>query len=198
AEQETDIDWMLLAAVAYQESHWKADAVSPTGVKGIMMLTNAAAKEVNVMDRTDPIQSVIGGAQYLLNVKGKIPDRIPEPDHTWFALAGYNVGFGHLEDARILTQRANKDPDKWDDVREFLPLLSKKKYFSTVKYGYARGQEPVQYVANIKKYIELLEWEKQIQQIRQARDASIRAIEEEKEKATPSTIIEIKNIPATL
>ncbi len=198
AEQETDIDWMLLAAVAYQESHWKADAVSPTGVKGIMMLTNAAAKEVNVMDRTDPIQSVLGGAQYLLNVKGKIPDRIPEPDHTWFALAGYNVGFGHLEDARILTQRANKDPDKWDDVREFLPLLSKKKYFSTVKYGYARGQEPVQYVANIKKYIELLEWEKQIQQIRQARDASIRAIEEEKEKATPSTIIEIKNIPATL
>ncbi len=130
AEQETDIDWMLLASIAYQESHWKADAVSPTGVKGIMMLTNAAAKEVSVMDRTDPIQSILGGAQYLLNVKDKIPDRITEPDHTWFALAGYNVGFGHLEDARILTQRANKDPDKWDDVREFLPLLSRKKHFS--------------------------------------------------------------------
>ena len=199
AEQETDIDWMLLAAVAYQESHWKADAVSPTGVKGIMMLTNAAAKEVGVLDRTDPIQSILGGAQYLLNVKDKIPDRITEPDHTWFALAGYNVGFGHLEDARVLTQRANKDSDKWDDVKEFLPLLSRKKHFSTVKYGYARGQEPVKYVANIKKYIELLEWEKQVQQIRQARDASIRAEEEqEKSKTPPSAIIEIKNIPATL
>lgn len=196
AEQETDIDWMLLASIAYQESHWKADAVSPTGVRGIMMLTKAAAKEVNVSDRTDPIQSIRGGAEYLLNVKRKIPERIKEPDHTWFALAGYNVGFGHLEDARVLTQRAKKDPDKWDDVKEFLPLLSKKKYFSTVKYGYARGQEPVQYVANIKKYIELLEWEKQIQQIRKARDASLRA--EEKAKTEPATLIELQNIPATL
>ncbi|SIS48292.1 membrane-bound lytic murein transglycosylase MltF [Neptunomonas antarctica] len=196
AEQETDIDWMLLASIAYQESHWKADAVSPTGVKGIMMLTHGAAKEVGVIDRTDPIQSILGGAQYLLNVKDKIPERISEPDHTWFALAGYNIGFGHLEDARILTQRANKDSDKWEDVKEFLPLLSKEKYFSTVKYGYARGQEPVKYVKNIKKYIELLEWEKQIQQIRQARDASIRA--EEKEKMEPATIIELKIIPATL
>ena len=196
AEQETDIDWMLLAAIAYQESHWKADAVSPTGVKGIMMLTNAAAKEVGVMDRTDPVQSILGGAQYLLNVKAKIPERIAEPDHTWFALAGYNVGFGHLEDARVLAQRANKNSDKWSDVRKFLPLLSKKKYYSTVKYGYARGQEPVQYVANIRKYIELLAWEKQIQQIRQARDASIRA--EEKAKTEPPKIIELKNIPATL
>ncbi|WP_028469721.1 membrane-bound lytic murein transglycosylase MltF [Neptunomonas japonica] len=196
AEQETDFDWMLLASIAYQESHWKADAVSPTGVRGIMMLTNAAAKEVGVADRTDPIQSIRGGAEYLLNVKRKIPERIKEPDHTWFALAGYNVGFGHLEDARVLTQRANKDPDKWDDVKEFLPLLSKKKYFSTVKYGYARGQEPVQYVANIKKYIELLEWEKQIQQIRKARDASLRA--EQKAKTEPAALIELQSIPATL
>jgi membrane-bound lytic murein transglycosylase F len=196
AEQETDFDWMLLASIAYQESHWKADAVSPTGVRGIMMLTNAAAKEVGVTDRTDPIQSIRGGAEYLLNVKRKIPERIKEPDHTWFALAGYNVGFGHLEDARVLTQRANKDPDKWDDVKEFLPLLSKKKYFSTVKYGYARGQEPVQYVANIKKYIELLEWEKQIQQIRKARDASLRA--EQKAKTEPDALIELQSIPATL
>ncbi|UTW14157.1 membrane-bound lytic murein transglycosylase MltF [Marinobacterium rhizophilum] len=171
AEQETDIDWTLLASVAYQESHWDPAAVSPTGVKGIMMLTNAAASEVGVEDRTDPIQSIIGGAHYLISVKNQIPDRIPEPDHTWMALAGYNVGFGHLEDARILTQRANKNPDSWDDVAEHLPLLTKEKYYSTVRLGYARGYEPVLYVSNIQKYIDLLRWEKQLDRIRQNRDA---------------------------
>jgi membrane-bound lytic murein transglycosylase F len=172
AEQETDIDWTLLASVAYQESHWNPAAVSPTGVKGIMMLTNAAASEVGVADRTDPIQSIIGGAHYLISVKNQIPERIPEPDHTWMALAGYNVGFGHLEDARILTQRAGKNPDNWEDVAKHLPLLTKEKYYSTVRLGYARGYEPVLYVNNIQKYIDLLRWEKQLDRIRQNRDTT--------------------------
>ena len=159
AEEETGINWLLLAAIAYQESHWNADAVSPTGVRGIMMLTQAAAEEVGVSDRTDPKESILGGARYLVNVKKKIPDRITEPDHTWFALAGYNVGFGHLEDARILTQKAGKNPDKWQHVREFLPRLSNAKYYPQTRYGYARGHEPVTYVSNIRKYIELLRWE---------------------------------------
>jgi membrane-bound lytic murein transglycosylase F len=171
AEQETDIDWTLLASIAYQESHWNPAAVSPTGVKGIMMLTNAAASEVGVDDRTDPIQSIIGGAHYLISVKKQIPERIPEPDHTWMALAGYNVGFGHLEDARVLTQRAGRNPDSWNDVAEHLPLLTKEKYYSTVRLGYARGYEPVLYVSNIQKYIDLLQWEKQLDRIRQNRDA---------------------------
>ncbi|SEA64303.1 membrane-bound lytic murein transglycosylase MltF [Marinobacterium iners] len=159
AADASGINWLLLAAIAYQESHWRADAVSPTGVRGIMMLTQAAAAEVGVDDRTDPKQSILGGAQYLVNVKQKIPERIPEPDHTWFALAGYNVGFGHLEDARILTQKAGKDPDKWQHVREYLPLLSNPRYYNQTRYGYARGHEPVQYVSNIRKYMELLRWE---------------------------------------
>lgn len=196
AEQETDIDWQLLASVAYQESHWEADAVSPTGVKGIMMLTRAAAKEVGVTDRTDPIQSILGGAKYLTIVKAKIPERIPEPDRTWFALAGYNVGFGHLEDARILAQRADKNPDNWKDVRQFLPLLSKARYFKTVKHGYARGQEPVQYINNIQKYIELLKWEKQITAIRRAREEAAKA--EQEDELEPATLLELDDIPSAL
>lgn len=159
AEEETEINWLLLAAIAYQESHWDADAVSPTGVRGIMMLTNAAASEVGVDDRTDPKQSILGGARYLVNVKKKIPDRILEPDHTWFALAGYNIGFGHLEDARILTQKGGKDPDNWKHVREFLPKLSDPKFYPQTRYGFARGHEPVTYVSNIRKYMELMRWE---------------------------------------
>ena len=132
--------------------------MSPTGVKGLMMLTKHTAAEMNVSDRRDPAQSIDGGARYLLKMQDKIPDRIQFPDRLWFALAGYNVGFGHLEDARILTERAGKNPDLWSDVRELLPLLSEKKYYSTLRYGKARGSEPVKYVENIRDYHDLLIW----------------------------------------
>ena len=150
--EEFGIDWQLLAAVAYQESHWDPKARSPTGVRGLMMLTMNTAREMNVENRLDAAQSLRGGAAYLLKLKARLPDRIKDPDRTLFALAAYNVGFGHLEDARVLTARSGKNPDSWEDVRRHLPLLSKKKYYSTVKHGYARGGEPVLYVDNIQYY----------------------------------------------
>ncbi len=170
AAKKYDIDWLLLAAIAYQESHWNSKAVSPTGVKGIMMLTKAAAKEVKVTDRTDPIQSIFGGAEYLRNVKEKLPSRIKEPDRTFLALAGYNTGFGHLEDARILATRAGLNPDAWVAVKKQLPLLTKAKYYRTVKHGYARGYEPVNYVKNIQQYLKILTWEKEQQLLQQSID----------------------------
>lgn len=147
-----DMDWALLAAVAYQESHWNPKAKSPTGVRGLMMLTLDTAREMNVSNRLDAEQSLEGGAAYLVKLKSRLPKRIVEPDRTLFSLAAYNVGFGHLEDARVLTARNGKNPDVWTDVREHLPLLSKKQFYSTVKYGYARGKEPVLYVDNIQYY----------------------------------------------
>jgi membrane-bound lytic murein transglycosylase F len=155
---EQRMNWHLLAAVAYQESHWNPKAVSPTGVRGMMMLTERAASEVRVSDRTDPEQSIEGGAQYFLNIKNRLPEDIPDPDRTWFALAAYNVGMGHLEDARVLTERAGDNPHLWQDVRKHLPKLQKKRYYLTVRHGYARGQEPVTYVRNVRKYMRLLQW----------------------------------------
>ncbi len=149
-------DWRLLAAIAYQESHWSVDARSPTGVRGLMMLTRQTARQLGVRDRLDPETGVLGAARYLKQLRNKIPERIPEPDRTWFALAAYNIGFGHLEDARILTQRAGKDPDRWVDVKRFLPRLAQKQWYSRVKHGYARGWEPVRYVENIRNYYDLL------------------------------------------
>ena len=158
AAAEVGMDWRLLAAIGYQESHWKSDAVSPTGVRGIMMLTQAAAKDLGIKNRSDPEQSIRGGARYLANMLQRIPERIPEPDRTWMALAAYNVGLGHLEDARILTQKNKGDFDRWVDVKENLPLLSKKKWFQQTRYGYARGREPVRYVENVRTYYDILVW----------------------------------------
>lgn len=151
-----DLDWRLLAAMGYQESHWEPHARSPTGVRGLMMLTLNTAKQLGVKNRLDAEQSILGGADYLRLVKEKIPERIGEPDRTWFAMAAYNVGFGHLEDARRLAEADGANPDKWLSVKEYLPLLRQKKWYSRTRYGYARGDEPVKYVNNIRRYYQVL------------------------------------------
>ncbi|MDO3720090.1 membrane-bound lytic murein transglycosylase MltF [Marinobacter sp. chi1] len=154
--REYGVDWRLLAAIGYQESHWRPNAVSPTGVRGLMMLTRNTAKYIGINNRLDAEQSIHGGAKYFRIVHDQIPDRIPEPDRTWFALASYNVGFGHLEDARRLAQDAGRNPDRWMDVKEFLPLLAQKEWYTKTRYGYARGHEPVLYVQNIRRYYDVL------------------------------------------
>lgn len=161
AARQTGLEWQLLAAIGYQESHWNPNAVSPTGVRGIMMLTQATAEQLGVENRLDPRESILGGARYIRIVEEKIPERIPEPDRLWLTLAGYNVGFGHLEDARILTQRLGGNPDTWSDIKKYLPLLSQEKYYKKLKRGYARGREPVDYVDKIRGYYELLIWEQE-------------------------------------
>ncbi len=158
ASEITGIDWRLLAAVGYQESHWREDAVSPTGVRGIMMLTRDTARQLGIDDRIDARESILGGAQYLRLIEDKLPERIGEPNRLWLTLAGYNVGFGHLEDARVLVERDNGNPDLWVEVKQRLPLLAKKAVYETLRYGYARGQEPVNYVDNIRNYYDMLVW----------------------------------------
>ncbi|MFP8965812.1 membrane-bound lytic murein transglycosylase MltF [Pokkaliibacter sp. CJK22405] len=152
-------EWELLAALGYQESKWDNTAVSHTGVRGIMMLTLNTARSLGVDDRNNPEQSILGGARYLRRMYNLLPDRIPDPDRTWLALAAYNVGMGHLEDARILTQNAGLDPDRWSDVRQYLPKLALKRWYTQTNHGYARGWEPVIYVRNIRLYREILRLE---------------------------------------
>ena len=156
---EYQMGWPLLAAIAYQESHWDPKAESPTGVRGMMMLTVPTAKEVGVTDRLDAGQSLRGGARYLKQIKRRLPDDIYEPDRTYMALAAYNIGRGHLEDARLLTDRQGGDPHLWSDVMLRLPQLQNSKYYQTVRHGYARGQEAATYVQNIRHYQGILEWQ---------------------------------------
>jgi len=152
----TGEDWRLLAALAYQESQWNPLATSFTNVRGMMMLTEDTADRMKVKNRLDARESIIAGAKYLMLLKEQMPARIQEPDRTWLALAAYNKGYGHLEDARILTSRANLNPDSWMDVKKQLPLLNQPGYYQKLKHGYARGGEAVILVESIRNYYDML------------------------------------------
>ena len=147
-----EIDWRLLAAIAWQESHWDPQATSPTGVRGMMMLTKNTAQSLGLSDRTDAEQSISGGMRYLQDMMAKVPDSVPQDERIWFALAAYNMGYAHMLDARALTAKQKGNPDSWTDVKQRLPLLSQKAYYSKLTYGYARGHEAYAYVENIRKY----------------------------------------------
>lgn len=153
-----DLDWRLIAAMAYQESHWDPKARSATGVRGMMMLTRATAKDMGVTQRTDAEQSISGGARYFASLLRRIPERIQSPDRVWIAMAAYNIGLGHLEDARRITQAQGYNPDLWIDVKKHLPLLRQKRFYQNTRFGYARGDEAVNYVDNIRRYYDSLVW----------------------------------------
>ena len=147
-----EIDWRLLAAIAWQESHWDPQATSPTGVRGIMMLTRNTAQSLGLTDRTDAEQSLDGGMRYLQDMMNKVPESVPQDERIWFALAAYNMGYAHMLDAMALTKKQKGNPNSWADVKQRLPLLSQKNYYSRLKYGFARGHEAYAYVENIRKY----------------------------------------------
>ena len=158
AGEEWGVDWRLLAAIGYQESHWRSQAVSPTGVRGIMMLTLDTAEYLGLDNRLDPQSSIFGGARFYARQTERIANTVAEPDRTWMALAAYNVGFNHIKDARTIVEWDGGDPNTWVDISEALPLLSQRKWYSRVPYGYARGWEPVLYVNNIRAYYNILKW----------------------------------------
>lgn len=156
AQTLTGIDWRLIAAIGYQESHWDPYATSPTGVRGLMMMTTDTADRMGVNDRLDARQSILGGAKYLALLIDQMPLKIEEPDRTWMALAAYNQGQGHLEDARVLAQRRKLNPSAWCDIKQTMPLLASSAHHSTVKHGFCRGGEAVVFVENIRTYYDIL------------------------------------------
>jgi membrane-bound lytic murein transglycosylase F len=156
AGRRHDLDPLFLAAMSYQESHWNPEATSPTGVRGLMVLTQDTADAVGVRDRTNPRQSVLGGTKYLTQLRSQIDDDVGRPDNNYYALAAYNVGLGHVADAEEIVRRNGDDHTLWSNLRDALPLLSEPAYYTTLKYGKARGQEPVRYVDSIRNYYSLL------------------------------------------
>ncbi len=155
--ERADVPWTLLAAVAYQESHWDPRARSPTGVRGLLMLTRATASDLGVTNRLDANQSTRGGARYLASLYERVPDDIGEEDRWWFVLAAYNLGLGHVLDARQLARDQGLDPTLWRDVRTVLPLLEDPAFHRDLPRGYARGREAQLYVQRVRDYLDVLE-----------------------------------------
>ena len=158
AAAEQGLDWRLIAAMGYQESHWNPGAVSPTGVRGIMMLTLDTAKDLKIKNRRDPESSIIGGARYFKQLLERININAPETDRRWMAMAAYNIGYGHLLDAKRIARTLHKDPYSWIDLKKIFPLIASEKWRPKLRYGYARGWEPVSYVENIRSYYDILKW----------------------------------------
>ncbi len=183
AANATGMDWRLLAAIGYQESRWNPSAVSPTGVRGIMMLTRQTASVIGVDDRIDPAQSIVGGADYLNRMKRRLPAEITEPDRTWFALAAYNVGFGHVRDARRLAAADGQDSRLWVHVRPYFEKLTQRRWYTQAKHGYAPGWEPVMYVENVRNYYDILRWLDWKQE------------QEKRRQSPPATIVETLSEP---
>lgn len=156
AQEITHLDWRLIASLSYQESHWDTFSTSPTKVRGLMMLTESTSDKMGVTNRLDPKQSIPAGAKYLNLMIDKFPERIPEPDRTYMALASYNIGYAHVEDARVLAQRLGLSPDSWVDVKKALKKLRQPKYYTKAKYGYCRCAQPIIYVESIRSYYNIM------------------------------------------
>lgn len=156
AGERHGIEWTLLAAQGYQESHWNPKAKSPTGVRGVMMLALPTAKELGVKNRLDPKQSIFGGAKYLRSLVDRVPKDVDEQDRLWFGLAAYNIGMGHIHDGFTLARQRLEFPHHWNEFQTVLPYLSQKQYYKKLRYGYARGNEPVRYVQRVRQYHDVL------------------------------------------
>jgi membrane-bound lytic murein transglycosylase F len=155
AAEKYGFDWRLIAAVIYQESHFYPNAKSLTGVKGLMQLTLNTAREVGVKDRSDPEQSIMGGVTYLRKLYDRYEDA-KDPDRILIALASYNAGHRHIQDARKIAKEKNLDPNSWYALKETLPLLCYPRYYKKTRYGYCRGSEPVKYVDSILTFYDIL------------------------------------------
>ncbi|MBI4742844.1 MAG: membrane-bound lytic murein transglycosylase MltF [Betaproteobacteria bacterium] len=156
AQASTGVDWRLLAALAYQESQWDPLATSPTGVRGMMMLTGDTADHLGVSNRLDPKLSIRAGAQYLSDLRDALPAEIREPDRLWLALAAYNLGMGHLQAARSIAKSVKANPNLWYEMKKVLPLLARPEYYERLKSGAARGGEAVMLVENIRIFSDIL------------------------------------------
>jgi membrane-bound lytic murein transglycosylase F len=156
AQELTGIDWRLLAALAWQESQWDPLATSPTGVRGMMMLTEDTADRLKVKNRLDAAESIRAGARYLADLIEQLPPSVPEPDRTWLALAAYNLGMGHLNGARHFAVGLKRDPNSWYEMKQVLPLLARPEYYKRLKSGRARGGEAVILVENVRTYYGVL------------------------------------------
>jgi len=149
-----NLDWKLLAAISYQESKWNNNAVSPTGVKGLMMLTKSTATMLGV-NRLNPAESILGASKYITQLSKKYI-KYDKDTMMSMTLGAYNVGPGHISDIIKIAIKDNVNIENWLTLKKYLLKLHKKQFYKNMEYGYARGWEAVQYIENVKQYYDII------------------------------------------
>ena len=146
-------DWRLIASVIYCESQFVSDIRSKKGATGLMQLMPETAKLLGVKDKTNPEQNISGGIKFMTQLDEHFKEEIPEMNERLkFILASYNIGLGHITDARRLAEKYGRNPSKWKgNVDHFLLSKSKKEFYSdpVVKCGYAKGVETCEFVKGV-------------------------------------------------
>ncbi len=157
ASQQTGLDWRLLAAVSYQESHWDPLATSYTGVRGMMMLTAETADRLGVENRLDPKQSILGGARYIDMLLENMPENAHEEDRTWMALAAYNIGLGHFNNVRNIARKIKQNDEAWFDLKQVLLQVNRPEFSHNFSAGPPpRGGEAINMVESVRTFYSIL------------------------------------------
>ncbi|MCY3667803.1 MAG: transporter substrate-binding domain-containing protein [Gemmatimonadetes bacterium] len=143
-------DWRLITAQMYQESKFDPQATSWVGARGLMQIMPVTGRELGFTDLHDPEENIHAGVKYLSQLVNRFDPKIPVDERMRFALAAYNVGYGHVLDARRLAGEKGWNPDKWfGHVEQAMRLLAKPVYHKRARYGFCRCGQPVHYVGNI-------------------------------------------------
>ncbi len=154
--EKQGLDWRLVTAVIYQESHFNPKARSFTNVRGLMQVTMDTAEEMGIDNRLNPHQSIKAGIKYLKTMFNRFEEIDNRHQRMLFSLASYNIGYGHIKDVRKAAAKRGLDENKWEDVKTVLPLLTTREFYKKTEHGYARGREPIRYVERIMTYYDIL------------------------------------------
>ncbi len=155
SSENLDVHWTLIAAISYQESHWNPKAISDTGVRGMMMLTQKTAKEMGIKKRTNAEQSILGGASYFQKNLSRLPEEMPKLDKIWMALASYNLGFVNINLARERTKKRGGNPNQWSDVSIYLNEILIERY-ADESNEFEKHVQALEYVQRIQLYYQTL------------------------------------------
>ena len=150
--RQVDWDWRLLASLIYQESQFKSHLVSSRGAIGLMQLMPSTAKQYGVTVHSGTEEQIAAGVKYIKSLYRALPDEIPEQERVHFVLGSYNIGLGHILDARRLAEKYGADPNVWyGNVETYLRLKSKPEYYrdSVSRNGYANGRQATDFVRKI-------------------------------------------------
>ena len=133
AADSIELDWMLIAAVAYTESRFDSTAVSAAGARGVMQMMPKTLNGLEVPDslHADNRHNIHASARYLKSLFYMFRRVKNHDERINFVLASYNAGYGHIMDAMRLADKFGYDRHVWKaNVDSFLIKKSQPEFYN--------------------------------------------------------------------